>query len=267
MSRGNSSTICALTARRNATEYCARTALIAVLSLAAAQPAWAQTTNPNPPPTPSPAVMFGQVPALPAQCGQQLTDAINTANNVGLAANAVGATAQVVVLGTQEAAAIANALEFGFTAGFLAADIPLVGTATPAAVPVGVLAGTSTAQSFAFAAGILGAGSTVTGVASQITASTFVNAAATLPNCDARYIGTQTITVPAGQGALNVSGNSIFQGNVGVTQNINVGGNVTASKLLATQGISADGGNIVLGNPDLTTFASGINVGGGAVAR
>ena len=51
MSRGNSSTICALTARRNPTEYFARTALIAVLSLAAAQPAWAQTADPNPPPT------------------------------------------------------------------------------------------------------------------------------------------------------------------------------------------------------------------------
>ena len=135
-----------------------------------------------------------------------------------------------------------------------------------AAAAAGVLAGSSTVQSVALAANIVGAASTVAGVASQITATTFTNAAASLPNCDATYIGTQTITVPAGQGALNVSGNSIFQGNVGVTQNINVGGNVTASKLLATQGISADGGNIVLGNPDLTTFATGINIGGGAVA-
>src|SRR4051794_5057954 len=102
MFRGNS-TICALTARRNATEYCAPIALIAVLSLAAAQPAWAQTTNPNPPPTPSPAVTFGQVPALPAQCAQQLTNAINTANSVGLGFNATGAAAMVVGLSAQEA--------------------------------------------------------------------------------------------------------------------------------------------------------------------
>ena len=40
-----------LTACRNATKYSASTAL-AVLSLAVAQPAWAQTTNPNPPPPP-----------------------------------------------------------------------------------------------------------------------------------------------------------------------------------------------------------------------
>jgi len=51
MSLAHSTTIGGLTARRNATEYFARTALIAVLSLAAAQPAWAQTTDPNPPPT------------------------------------------------------------------------------------------------------------------------------------------------------------------------------------------------------------------------
>jgi hypothetical protein len=51
MSLAHSTTIGGLTACRNATEYFARTALIAVLSLAAAQPAWAQTTDPNPPPT------------------------------------------------------------------------------------------------------------------------------------------------------------------------------------------------------------------------
>jgi hypothetical protein len=43
---------------------------------------------------------------------------------------------------------------------------------------------------------------------------------------------------PQGKARSTVLGDSIFSGNVGVTQNINVGGNVTASKLLATAAIS-----------------------------
>src|SRR6202795_2982643 len=80
MSRGDSSTIGGLTACRNATKYSASTALMAVLSLALAQPAWAQTTNPNPPPTPPPSVVTS-VPALSTVgaggCKQQYTGAIN----------------------------------------------------------------------------------------------------------------------------------------------------------------------------------------------
>src|SRR5262249_5200911 len=127
------------------------------------------------------------------------------------------------------------------------------------------LAASSTAKMVAWDAQIVGAGAGVTGVASQTAAQGFRHDArdltkyiATLPNCESSVTGTVTVAVPAGQGALNVTGDSIFSGNVGVTQNVDVGGNVTASKLLATQGISADGGNIVIGNPDLTTFASGI---------
>ena len=237
-------------------------ASLLVLSAALAQPARAQSTNPNPPPTAPSSVTFGQTSTLgAAQCAQQYTSAINTANDVGLAANAVGAAAQVVALTAQEVAATAKAAEFAAMAPLLAVDIPLVGSATGAAVPAGALAVTTGVEAIALGAGIVGAASTVTGVASQIAATTFVNAAASLPNCDATYIGTQTINVPAGQGALNVNGVSYFNGNVGVTQNVDVGGNVTASKLIATQGISADGEHRI-GNPDLTTFATGINIGG-----
>ena len=70
-----------------------------------------------------------------------------------------------------------------------------------------------------------------------------------------------------GNTALNVkSGKWIFNGNVFVGPNGTDNGNVYASQFLASQGISADGGKITLGNQDLTTYDQGINIGGGAVA-
>ena len=85
--------------------------------------------------------------------------------------------------------------------------------------------------------------------------------------CDLKSIGTQEIDVGVGNTALQVtSGESIFHGNVYVGPNGADNGNIYSSQLLATQGISADNGAITLGNPDLTTYANGINIGGGAVA-
>jgi hypothetical protein len=141
--------------------------LIVVLSLLTVEPAWAQTTNPNPPPTAPPSVTFPQVPTPPAQCAQQLTNAISTANTVGLTANGVGATAQVVGLTAQQLAADARAGEFAVMAPLLAVDIPAIGSASGAAVPAAALGVTTGIEALALIAAITGAGSTVAGVASQ----------------------------------------------------------------------------------------------------
>lgn len=87
-------------------------------------------------------------------------------------------------------------------------------------------------------------------------------AASNLPNCEAQFTGTVTVT----NGGLNVTGQSIFNNTVGVIGNLNASQNVTASQVHATQGISADGGAIWLGDPNGTTFSSGITLGGGALS-
>jgi hypothetical protein len=86
--------------------------------------------------------------------------------------------------------------------------------------------------------------------------------AAQLPNCEAEFTG----TVKVSNGGLNVTGQSIFNNTVGVIGNLNASQNVTASQVHATQGISADGGAIWLGDPNGTTFSSGITLGGGALS-
>ena len=83
-----------------------------------------------------------------------------------------------------------------------------------------------------------------------------------LPSCEQTFTGTVTVT----NGGVNVTGGSIFNGNVGVVGSLNASQNVTASQVHATQGISADGGAIWLGDPNGTTFSSGITLGGGALS-
>lgn len=260
----------------------ARLTMAVAISIGTTNPVFAQgsnTTSPAPAPaTPAPVVTsLPQLATVGAGgCAQQYTNAINalnaqvlTSNDVGLAANAVGAAADVTSLVAQEVAASASAVEFGLMSGFLAADIPAVGTATPAAAPAAALATTSTAEAIALGAAIVGAGSTVTGVASQIAAQTFAHNAqdltvyvATLPDCEVTHTGTVTVT----DGGVNVSGRSIFNDNVGIAADANVQGNVTASQVQTTQGISAMGGGIVIGDPNGTTYSDGITIGGGAVS-
>jgi hypothetical protein len=184
--------------------------VFAVLPFIAVTPALAagsNTTNPAAvPATPAPVVTSQpQLSTVGAGgCAWQYTKAINSlgqqaiiANDVGLAANAVGAAAEVTGLIAQEAASIADAAAFTALAAALAADIPVVGTATPGAIPAGVLAGSSVAKSIAYGAEIVGAGSTVTGVASQIAAQVFTHQQAdlntyvteNLPLCDTTFTG------------------------------------------------------------------------------
>jgi trimeric autotransporter adhesin len=83
-----------------------------------------------------------------------------------------------------------------------------------------------------------------------------------LPNCDATFAGTVAVTA----GGVNVSGNSIFNNNVAVAGNFSVSGSLATSQLSTSQGISAFGGAITIGDPGLTTYSSGITLGGGALS-
>jgi hypothetical protein len=218
-------------------------------------------------------------------CAQQYTAAINnlngqaiTANNVGLASNATGAAASVtnlvaqnIVAGVAAGAFTAMSVGLGVTVGYGVAPLPTaagIPGSVAAAAAAGTLAGNSTASSVAYVAGVVGAVATVAGVASQITAQVFTtdafnltNYTAGLPGCEGTFTGTVAVTA----GGVNVSGDSIFQGNVGITQSLNVD-NLNVNTIMAAQGISAFGGAITIGDPSLTTYSSGITIGGGAIS-
>lgn len=136
-------------------------------------------------------------------------------------------------------------------------------------IATGVQAVATGAKIAALAAEAVGVVSTVTGVGSQIAAQVFSHDSqdlavyvATLPNCEAEFTGTVTVS----GGGLNVTGASIFNDDVGVAADVNAEGDVNASQVHATQGISAVGGGIWIGDPNGTTYSSGITIGGGAVS-
>jgi hypothetical protein len=201
-----------------------------VLSLAAAEPAWSGS-NSAAPLTPPQSVPFtpstNQVNFLnQATCAQQLNDSINTANITALSLNEAGAVTGAVFP----------------NAGF-AAQIPGFAAAVSAE---------------ALTAG-------VTNVLSPNFPTILPSEAPMLPNCDATFAGTVQIggpnaAIPSGDTALDVTGPSIFNGNATVTNTL------SANQIQASQGISADGGAITLGDPNLTTYSSGITIGGGAIS-
>ena len=215
-------------AGRRAPLYGAGIALIAVLSLATVKPAWSggsNTSSPLPAPTaPTPVTPSQNQTSLvsSATCAQQLSDAINDANAAGLALNAASAAA-FAVSGTPPAVIAGAALLAGGTASQIAAQVY------------------TTAQ---------------TSVANAL------HPTVGLPNCDATFAGTVTVT----NGGVNVSGNSIFNNNVAIANNASVAGTLSASKITASQGISAFAGAITIGDPNLTTYSSGITLGGGALS-
>jgi len=267
-------------------------AMTAFLLLATTTPAWAQGSNTtNPAPTPStPAPVTTSLPQLSSVnaggCAQQYTNAINAhnqnaaiSNDVGLAANATAAAATVTGLIAQEVAATASAAEFtamaaglGVTVAYGVAPLPTAGGipgSVAAAAAAGALAATGGVEAVALGAAIVGAGANVTGVASQIAAQVYTHSAlslteyvATLPNCDSEFTG----TVKVSAGGVDVTGASIFNDDVGVAADVNVEGDVNGSQVHATQGISAVGGGIWIGDPNGTTFSSGITIGGGALS-
>jgi len=153
--------------RRN--RACRRgTALIIVLSVAAAQTSHAGTTSPNTPPSPAPnPVTFGQLPTeTGVQCAGQLTQAINTANDVNVAASATSAAGYLTAWTAEQVGGDADAGSFaalsaglGVTVGYGDSPAPTVAGipgSIDASVASGVLAASSGAEAIGAAAGTRG---------------------------------------------------------------------------------------------------------------
>jgi hypothetical protein len=284
-------------AAKQASIYSLQSVLIAVLTISMIQPGWtagANTSLPNTLATASPAgpqvvpsawttstpLPYPNTSLPPVGCSQAYTNTLNalnqssldnsvkatTAGGVGAIANGVQIAADAVVAAVQLAGqtdlavGLAGTVAYGVAPAPTAAGIPF---SVDAAVAAGVSAGDWAGWGISLIAGATGAASSVTGFAFQKTADGInqqiqnLNVyTADLPQCDQTFSGTVTVQ----KGGVNVTGNSLIQGDLGVT------GNVSASQLLATQGISAFGGAITIGDPGLTTYSSGITLGGGALS-
>ncbi len=262
-----------------------RTAMYAVLPLFLSASAIAQTTSPPAPvpPTPPPLVTntgnLSTVGAggclqqyiIPIQNLQQeaLDDQLASVVAEGIAVAAVG-----VNLVAQEAAAFTDAATFGVMAGGLVAAAagdpglaaaPGLSTAAGAAT---VLATSSGAKSAALLAAITGFASDEVALAANVATQLHSQDALDLtvyqqtrPNCDQRFTGTVTVQ----GGGVNVTGASIFNDDVGIDGNLAISGEFSANQVNTSQGISAHGGAIFLGNPDGITYFEGITLGGGAL--
>ena len=208
--------------------YGAGIALIAVLSLAAVKPAWSGGSNAAGPPS-----------ALPT-----LTPVTPSTNQTSLVSSAT--CAQQLSDAINDANAAGLALNAASAVAFAATGLP------PAV--------------------IAGAGFLAGGTASQIAAQVYTTAQTSvanathptvgLPNCDATFAGTVAVTA----GGINVTGNSVFNNSVGVAGNLVVQTGLSANTLSTSGGISTFGGAITIGDPNLTTYSSGITLGGGALS-
>lgn len=256
----------------------------AVLPLVLSVSAIAQTTSPTAPvpPTPTPVILSTTQVSSGAVCAQQLNNAIfdfadaaNTAADNALIANITANAASVAIFGISEAIAIANGTAFGTMSGGLAAAAlgdPALAAApglTTASVAAGALSGFGIADavSIAFQIGEFAAEATALGFdgtanTANTNAAALTRTAAGLPFCDQEFAG----TVKVNAGGLNVTGVSIFNNDVGIDGNLAISGEFTANQVNTSQGISAHGGAIFLGNPDGVSFFEGITLGGGALA-
>lgn len=212
-----------------------RAAALSVFPVLIAGSAFAQGMNGTvpavPPPTP-PSVNPGNTQVTAgATCAQQF-------NNHGVALAQISQNVQIAQTAADAAGLIAE--------GIGEAGQPFTNPATVAGVAAQVVA--------------LGLG--VADLVNQQNQIDLVNTINNLPFCDQAFTG--TISVSAG--GADITGNSIFQNNLGVVQDLNVGGDISASKIRTTQGISTNGGGITIGDPNLETFSSGITLGGGALS-
>jgi|GEM_PF-994546 len=181
-----------------------------------------------------------------ADCAQQYRDVMN-----GLAI--AGVTTQGVALGASIVAETAVAASL-YSAAVAAAT--QVGVANPSmAVPF-------TAAGLATTAKVVSYGTQAVGLASSLAATVYSVDASLLPSCDLDFTGTIKVTA----GGSNITGDSIYHDNLGVVKDLSVGGNVSANQVNAAQGISAMGGAITIGDPNGTTYSSGITIGGGAIS-
>ena len=100
------------------------------------------------------------------------------------------------------------------------------------------------------------------GLANSIAAYVLDTQRSSLPSCEQDFLGSVQVL----DGGASITGDSIFNNNLGVAQNLLVGGDVSGSHVAATLGISADGGAIRLGDANGSTYSSGITLGGGALS-
>ena len=210
-----------------ASRRCGTVALAALLVMTSAgAPAMAGgtgTTSANTAPVTPPSVTTSstQVSAAnqgSATCGAQLTDAINQLGQASAGLTTASALAHTIA-------------DSVLSAEFLTE----IGFANPSPASGALL-------------NVAGDVLDVTNAALAITTSVVTTKASTLNSCDTEFTG--TVTVDAG--GTNVTGDSIYNNNLGVVANLNVGGNISGSQITATQGISADNGAITLGDPNLT---------------
>lgn len=284
-----------LASSKHAALYGLQSALIAALTFSLAIPAWAAGANTGRPNTlataspagpqvvPSATTTSGALPypnlAVPGVgCSQAYTDTLNalnqqsldnstkatTAGGVGAVANAAQIVVDGVVAGVQLGAQTALTVGLAGTTAYGVAPLPTaagIPFSVDAAAATAVSAGDWAAYGLSLAAGATGAASSIAGFAYQHDAD-LINQrmqnlnvyTANLPQCDQAFTGTVTVQ----NGGVNVTGNSLIQGDLGIT------GNAAASQVNTTQGISAFGGAITIGDTGLTTYSSGITLGGGA---
>jgi hypothetical protein len=137
------------------------------------------------------------------------------------------------------------------------ASTALSGAAVGAAAAAAVLPPPADAVG-ELAAAVLDIGATASNTAQNV----YQAAANGLPSCDQAFTGTVSVAA----GGVNVTGNSVFQNNVGVAGDLTVAGSLNASQLHTSQGLSAMGGRISLGDPNGVNFSDGITLGGGALS-
>ena len=181
-----------------------------------------------------------------AGCAQQYTNVMNGLAIAGVTTQgaALGASivAETAVSASLYAAAVAAATQVGVANPSMAVPFTAAGLATTAKVVSYV------AQA--------------AGLASSIAATTYAITASGLPSCDQEFMGTIKVTA----GGSNITGNSIYNNDLGIAGVLKVGGVVSANMLNTAQGISAMGGAITIGDPNGTTYSDGITIGGGAIS-
>ena len=96
------------------------------------------------------------------------------------------------------------------------------------------------------------------GLGGSIAAQVGVQRASGLPSCDQQFVGTVTVSA----GGANITGNSIFQNNLGVVGDLNVGGNFAATTITTPNPVTL--GGVVVGNTAGTQ--RGIELGGGSLS-
>jgi len=181
-----------------------------------------------------------------ADCSFQYNDVMNDLAIAGVTTQGIALSATIAsetaVAASLYGAAVAAATQVGFANPSMAVPFTAAGLAKTAKVVSYV--------------------TQAAGLASSIAATVYSIDASLLPSCDTKFMG----TVKVEAGGSNITGNSIYNDNLGVVRDLSVGGFVSANQINAAQGISAMGGAITIGDPNGTTYSSGITIGGGAIS-